>query len=207
MKFLVVLLSAAYVSAAAVQPRHHKGRGGNKNKATAVDTTAVATATTAAATAAGTAAAGTNAGAAAAASGSTVVLKEVNGIPGNECLTFRNNGEIVDAACVNTAADRQLTPATVSGGSALKVQRTFTAGFRPDLVNVDACVGFNGTHFRASDCADSSVELVTFNQNGELVASGGACASGHDNLAQMTVDTQGQSCATYTSTDVTPTTS
>lgn len=25
-------------------------------------------------------------------SGQTLVLKEVNGVPGNECLTFRNNG-------------------------------------------------------------------------------------------------------------------
>ncbi|KAK6069834.1 hypothetical protein SCUP234_10413, partial [Seiridium cupressi] len=143
---------------------------------------------------------------ASAASGSTQVLKEVGGVPGNECFTFRNNGEIVDAACVNTAADRQITPTTLSSrSSAIKVQRTFTAGFRADLVGVDACVGFNGTHFRAEDCTASGIELVTF-ANGELVASGGACASGHDDLAQMTVDIQGQSCATYTSTDVTPAT-
>ena len=137
------------------------------------------------------------------ADGQTVVFTEINGIPGNECLTFRNNGEIVDAACVNTAADRQVTPSTINGQSALQVQRTFTAGFRPDLVDVQACVGFNGTHFRAEDCNAQGVEPVTF-QNGQLVASGGACASGHDDLAQMTVDISGVQCATYTTTDVQP---
>lgn len=28
------------------------------------------------------------------AAGQTLVLKEVNGVPGNECLTFRNNGKL-----------------------------------------------------------------------------------------------------------------
>ncbi|KAJ4251084.1 hypothetical protein NW762_011735 [Fusarium torreyae] len=138
-----------------------------------------------------------------AADGQTVVFTEINGVPGNECLTFRNNGEIVDAACVNDAIDRQITPTTVNGQNALQVQRTFTPDFRADLVNVQACVGFNGTHFRAEDCNAQGVEPVTF-QNGQLVASGGACASGHDDLAQMTVDTSGAQCATYTTTDVQP---
>ncbi|SPJ71335.1 uncharacterized protein FTOL_01063 [Fusarium torulosum] len=145
----------------------------------------------------------TGGGDAAVADGQTVVFTEINGIPGNECLTFRNNGEIVDAACVNTAADRQVTPSTVNGQNALQVQRTFTAGFRPDLVDVQACIGFNGTHFRAEDCNAQGLEPVTF-QNGQLVASGGACASGHDDLAQMTVDTTGAQCATYTTTNVQP---
>ncbi|KAI0856582.1 hypothetical protein F4860DRAFT_397291 [Xylaria cubensis] len=136
--------------------------------------------------------------------GSTLVLKEIGGVPGNECLTFRNNGEIVDAACVNEAADRQLTPATVGGTSALQVQRSFSAGFRADLVGVQACLGFNSTHFRASDCADPDVELVSFT-GGELRTASGACASGHDDLAQITVDPTGQSCAQFDSTAVTPT--
>ncbi|KAI1265165.1 hypothetical protein F5Y18DRAFT_427284 [Xylariaceae sp. FL1019] len=138
------------------------------------------------------------------ATGQTLVLTEINGVPGNECLTFRNNGEIVDAACVNEAADRQMTPTTVNGADALQIQRSFDAGFRADLADVQACVGFNGTHFLASDCSDSSVELVSFT-GGELIAAGGACASGHDDLAQMTVDPTGQTCAQYTSTSVTPT--
>lgn len=121
-------------------------------------------------------------------------------------LTANPPGEIVDAACVNTAADRQMTPTTQSGTSALKVQRTFTADFRSDLVNTQACVGFNGTHFLATSCTASGVELVSF-QNGELKAASGACASGHDSAAQMTVDTSGSNCAQYTSTQVTPTTS
>ncbi|KAH8162441.1 hypothetical protein CIB48_g5809 [Xylaria polymorpha] len=134
----------------------------------------------------------------------TLVLKEVGGVLGNECLTFRNNGEIVDAACVNEAADRQLTPATIGGTSALQVQRSFSAGFRADLVDVQACLGFNTTHFLASDCADPDVELVAFT-GGELRTASGACASGHDDLAQITVDPAGQSCAQFDSTAVTPT--
>lgn len=145
----------------------------------------------------------TNGGDDQAANGQTVVFTEIGGVPGNECLTFRNNGEIVDAACVNEAIDRQITPSAVNGANALRVQRTFTAGFRPDLVDVQACVGFNGTHFRAEDCNAQGIELVTFS-NGELRASGGACASGHDDLAQMTVDAAGNTCATYTTTNVQP---
>ncbi|KAF9691873.1 hypothetical protein EKO04_010169 [Ascochyta lentis] len=137
--------------------------------------------------------------------GQTLVLKEVGGVPGNECLTFRNNGEIVDAACVNTAADRQLTPSTLAGADVLAVQRSFSNGFRPDLVNAQACVGFNGTHFKALDCADSSLDPVSF-QNGQLVSASGACQSGHDDVAQITVDPSGQNCAQLTSTAVQPTT-
>ncbi|KAJ4184054.1 hypothetical protein NW767_013399 [Fusarium falciforme] len=151
----------------------------------------------------GTAGDNTNGGGDQAANGQTVVFTEIGGVPGNECLTFRNNGEIVDAACVNEAIDRQITPSAVNGANALRVQRTFTAGFRPDLVDVQACVGFNGTHFRAEDCNAQGIELVTFS-NGELRASGGACASGHDDLAQMTVDAAGNTCATYTTTNVQP---
>ena len=117
-------------------------------------------------------------------------------------------GEIVDAACVNTAADRQLTPTTINGTPALLVQRSFSAGFRPDLVApVRACVGFNGTHFKAEDCSAGGIQLVTLTTGGQLRTAGsgqGACASGHDGAAQMTVDVTGQTCARYTSTDVVP---
>ncbi|EEA26155.1 hypothetical protein TMatcc_005596 [Talaromyces marneffei ATCC 18224] len=133
----------------------------------------------------------------------TLVLSEVNGVPGNECLTFRNNGEIVNAACVNTASDRQMTPSTVGNKNVLLVQRSFTAGFRPDLVNVQACVGFNGTDFLAEDCASPNIDFVSFT-GGELKSASGACQSGHDNRAQITVDPTGRRCATFTSTVVTP---
>ncbi|KAH7112849.1 hypothetical protein B0J11DRAFT_181741 [Dendryphion nanum] len=133
----------------------------------------------------------------------TLVLRETNGVPGNECLTFRNNGEIVDAACVNEAADRQLTPSTLaaSSSSVLLVQRSFSNGFRPDLVNKQACVGFNGTTFLAQDCANANLDPVSF-QNGQLVSASGACQSGHDSKAQLTVDPAGQNCAGLTSTTV-----
>lgn len=166
---------------------------------------------------------------------STLVLKETNGVPGNECLTFRNNGkshrlhslylvyleesrwtlvlttvslisgEIVDAACVNTAADRQMTPSTLNGQDVLLVQRTFTADFRSDLVNTQACVGFNGTTFLAQDCS-TATDLVSL-KNNELVSASGACQSGHDSAAQITVDSSGTDCTTVSTTTVTPTTS
>lgn len=110
----------------------------------------------------------------------------------------------MDAACVNTAADRQMTPSTLNGADVLLVQRSFTADFRADLVDKQACVGFNGTTFRAEDCASTSVEFVSF-VGGELVATGGACDSGHDGAAQLTVDTTGKNCATLTTTTVTAT--
>ncbi|KAF1951201.1 hypothetical protein CC80DRAFT_597584 [Byssothecium circinans] len=134
----------------------------------------------------------------------TLVLKEQGGIPGNECLTFRNNGDIVDAACVNTAADRQLNPSTIGNTPVLNVQRTFSAGFRQDLVNKQACVGFNGTTFKALDCAAADLDPVTF-ANGQLVSASGACQSGHDDAAQITVDPTGNDCAQLTSTAVTAT--
>ncbi|CZR63850.1 uncharacterized protein PAC_13747 [Phialocephala subalpina] len=135
---------------------------------------------------------------------STIVMKEVGGIAGNECLTFRNNGEIVDAACVNNAADRQVTPSTsASGANVLLVQRSFDAGFRPDLVGKQACVGFNGTDFKAVDCAASETQFVSL-VGGELT-SGTACQSGHDSAAQLTVDTTGSKCVGVTLTTVTPT--
>ncbi|KAF3763995.1 hypothetical protein M406DRAFT_223381, partial [Cryphonectria parasitica EP155] len=133
----------------------------------------------------------------------TTVFKEVNGVPGNECLTFRNNGEIVDAACVDDSADRQMTPSTLNGQNVLLVQRTFTADFRPDLVDKQACVGFNGTTFLAEDCASTDIPFVSF-QNDQMVSSDGACQSGHDDLAQITVDPTGANCATFTTTNVTP---
>ena len=111
---------------------------------------------------------------------------------------------MVDAACVNTAIDRQVTPSTVGSTPVLAVQRTFTAGFRQDLVNKQACVGFNGTDFLAQDCALANLDPVTF-ANGQLVSASGACQSGHDGAAQITVDPTGQDCAQLTSTAVTAT--
>lgn len=105
---------------------------------------------------------------------------------------------------MNEAADRQLTPSTVGGADVLAVQRSFSAGFRQDLVNAQACVGFNGTHFLAQDCAGADLDPVSF-QNGQLVSASGACQSGHDDKAQITVDPNGQNCAQLTSTEVQPT--
>lgn len=114
-------------------------------------------------------------------------------------------GEIVDAACVNTAADRQITPSTLNGQNVLLVQRSFTADFRSDLVNKQACVGNNGTTFLAQDCA-AVTDFVTFDTaTKQLVSAAGACQSGHDGAAQLTIDTSGKDCATLTTTSVTAT--
>lgn len=106
---------------------------------------------------------------------------------------------------MNTAADRQMTPSTLNGEDVLLVQRTFTSDFRADLVNKQACVGFNGTTFLAQDCA-TATDLVSL-QNNELVSASGACQSGHDSLAQITVDSSGADCTSVTTTTVTPATS
>ncbi|GFP57657.1 hypothetical protein TASIC1_0008049800 [Trichoderma asperellum] len=135
----------------------------------------------------------------------TLVLFEVGGVPGNECLTtFRNNGEIVNAACVNEAADRQLTPSTLNGVDVMIVQRSFSSGFRPDLVDKQVCVGFNGTDFKAEDCQSKDIKSVRFTGT-NMITSGGACLNGHDDLAQITVDANGQGCAVLNPTVVTPT--
>lgn len=93
----------------------------------------------------------------------------------------------MNAACVNDAADRQVTPSTnAAGQDVLLVQRSFTAGFRTDLVGVDACVGFNGTTYLAQDCAAaaSPVSLV----GGQLKA-GTSCQSGHDSKVKKMAKT------------------
>lgn len=155
----------------------------------------------------------------------TVVFFEVGGVKDNECLTFRNNGtsslplhhemceypasnlqagDVVDAACVNTAADRQMTPSTLNGKDVLLVQRSFVASFRKDLVApVQACLAVDGTAIRAKDCA-SDADFLSF-VDGQLVSASGACHSGHDSTANLTVDKTGKKCAKLTTTAVTPT--
>lgn len=76
MKFLSILVLAASVSAAP----HHQGR--KRPTTTAVAATAAATTAADAAAIGGTVTRGDQ----------TLVFTEVNGVPGNECLTFRNNG-------------------------------------------------------------------------------------------------------------------
>ena len=80
---------------------------------------------------------------------------------------------------MNAAADRQVTPSiNAAGDNVLLVQRSFSAGFRPDLVGKDACVGFNGTVFLAQDCAANGISFVSL--VGGQLKSGTACQSGHD---------------------------
>ncbi len=94
-----------------------------------------------------------------------------------------------------------MTPSALNGQNVLLLQRSFSSGFRPDLVNKQACVGFNGTDFLAQDCATAN-EFVSLKGN-ELVSTSGACQSGHDGAAQITVDPTGKKCATFTTTKVT----
>ncbi|KAH7099190.1 hypothetical protein BKA62DRAFT_710743 [Auriculariales sp. MPI-PUGE-AT-0066] len=208
--FTATLLFGLVFAAPVRHHHHHGGAGGGAGGAGGAVSSTVATANTTA-----TATATTDTAAASPSSGATsptgqvtrgaqtLVFTEVNGVPGNECLTFRNNGEIVDAACVNAAADRQITPSTLNGVNVLLVQRSFSAGFRPDLVNVQACVGNNGTRFLALPC-NGLADPVTFTGT-QLFAASGACQSGHDSLAQITIDSTGQNCATFTTNAVTAT--
>ena len=90
----------------------------------------------------------------------------------------------------------------------LIVQRSFVQAFRPDLVGKQACVAFNGTSFRAEDCANRGYLTARFDiGNGRIIANGDgwpACLSGHDNIAQVTTDVDGRKCAQFTVTAVTP---
>ncbi|MBW0544000.1 hypothetical protein O181_083715 [Austropuccinia psidii MF-1] len=123
-------------------------------------------------------------------------LEEVNGVPDNTCLTFRNNGNIVDAACVLTAVDRQIAQDQINGKDVLKVMRTFTPDFREDLVDKQVCIGYrSGGVFRAEDCASADIEFVTF-KDGQLRTESGACQKGHNDKAELTVDPAGKECAT-----------
>jgi hypothetical protein len=107
---------------------------------------------------------------------------------------------MVDAACVINSTDRQVTPSTTdTGASVLFIERTFGAGFRDDLIGKEPCVGFNGTDFLAEDCDAAATQFVSLVGN-ELKA-GQACDSGHDALAQLTVDPTGATCATFTIID------
>ncbi|KAK4222138.1 hypothetical protein QBC38DRAFT_402077 [Podospora fimiseda] len=137
----------------------------------------------------------------------TIVFKEINGVKNNECLTFTNNGNIVNAACAWTHADRQVTPGKILGTDVLIIQRSWIPQFRPDLAGKTACIAFNQTDFRAEDCERRDLLFARFDiGNGRIVANGHtACLSGHDNIAQVTTDYYGRTCAQFTITAVTPT--
>lgn len=120
MKFLQILAIAATASAIAIEPRHHAGKK-TKHTKTAVAAAASATSVAAAAAASSSATAATANVAAAAdtnsiANGQTVVLFEVNGVPGNECLTFRNNGKFLVLSLLSSlrSQSRSLCPARTS---------------------------------------------------------------------------------------------
>lgn len=93
--FIVTLL-AATASAASLQTRQRgrgRGKNGNNNAGAAAGAGAAGGAAAGAAT--GAATGGNTAAAGAVQRGaSTLVFKEDGGVPGNECLTFRNNGEL-----------------------------------------------------------------------------------------------------------------
>ncbi|KAK4670853.1 hypothetical protein QC764_604270 [Podospora pseudoanserina] len=137
----------------------------------------------------------------------TLVFKQIGGIPNNECLTFTNSGEIVQAACAWTHADRQVTPGKILGTDVLIVQRGFAAPFRGDLVGKTACVAFNETTFRAEDCSRNDLLFVRFDVgNGRIQANGApVCLSGYDSKAFVKIDIGLQRCSQFTITAVAPT--
>lgn len=98
MRFAFILtVFAATASAASLQARKKGRKGAAAGAAVGAGAGAAAGAATGAATGATTGAATGSANAAAAGAvqrgASTLVFKENGGVPGNECLTFRNNGE------------------------------------------------------------------------------------------------------------------
>lgn len=127
-------------------------------------------------------------------------------LPQNTSLT-ELKGNIVNAACAWTHTDRQVTPGKILGTDVLIIQRSWLQPFRPDLVGKTACVAFNETTFRAEDCARRDLLFARFDVgNGRIVANGHtACLSGHDSIAQVTVDEMGRKCAQFTITAVAPT--
>lgn len=94
----IVTVFAATASAASLQARRKGRKGAASGAAVAAGAGAAGGAATGAA--AGAATGGATGGANTAAAGavqrgaSTLVFKEDGGVPGNECLTFRNNGEL-----------------------------------------------------------------------------------------------------------------
>lgn len=90
---ILVTIFAATASAASLEARQ-RGRGRNRGGNNAGAAAGAGAAGGAAAGAATGAATGNTAAAGAVQRGAdTLVFKEDGGVPGNECLTFRNNGE------------------------------------------------------------------------------------------------------------------
>ena len=136
--------------------------------------------------------------------GGTLVLADTAaGRRPNECLTVRNNGELVEAACVNTAVDRQFTPGrTASGIDVVFVERQFGAAQAARLVGVEPCLGFTGTQFRTEDCNAANFRPVIF-QNGQLrEANGGACVGGVNGASEIIASSDGANCAVFGQTVV-----
>ncbi|KAJ6603290.1 hypothetical protein DFH09DRAFT_823696, partial [Mycena vulgaris] len=114
----------------------------------------------------------------------TLSLADDNGVQGEQCIIFRNNGEIVETTCVTTVVDRQITPGTKGAGlPVLLVERSFGAAQAAPLGGISPWIGFNGTDFLATDCAATA---VTLSAAGEVVA-GRACSTGVNGLSQLTV--------------------
>ncbi|TFL05058.1 hypothetical protein BDV98DRAFT_589786 [Pterulicium gracile] len=136
--------------------------------------------------------------------GGTLVLADTAaGRRPNECLTVRNNGELVEAACVNTAVDRQFTPGrTAASVDVVFVERQFDAAQAARLVGVEPCLGFTGTQFRVEDCNAANFRPVVF-QNGQLrEANGGACVGGVNGASEIIASADGANCAVFQQTVV-----
>lgn len=94
MKFAyIVTIFAASASAASLQARKKGRKGAASGAAVGAAAGAAGGAAAGAATGAATGSSNTAAAGAVQRGDSTLVFKEDGGVPGNECLTFRNNGE------------------------------------------------------------------------------------------------------------------
>ena len=122
-----------------------------------------------------------------------------NPVPGNPCITFRNNGEIVLATCSLELVDRHVTPGTsASGASVLVIERAFEG-----RAGGESCIGLAGGKFRAEDCDATNIEFARL-ENDSLV-SDSQCVTGVNGNAEIQIGAKNNdlsNCSKYDSLPV-----
>ena len=125
-------------------------------------------------------------------------------VPGNPCLTGRNNGEFVFATCTLEAVDRRFVQDNVDGQPALTVRREYDANFpggegaiNAQLAGGENCLGIRPDGLlSAVPCSQGNNARL---EDGEIRI-GNECITGGINQAplsgQVTIGTN--NCAKFT---------